>query len=129
MDQLVSLFYTQALHELCDSADMDYPDHRLPVPVRFLLDDFATNARIPDFQNIISVIRSREIYVSIILQSITQLNALYLHHLDCQRRNFINSLSTIPGADQRTNPSPPAPAFLPPGDKSNTSSAYRSLCL
>ena len=77
MDRLVSLFYTQALHELCDSADRDYPDHRLPMPVRFILDDFATNAYIPDFHNIISVIRSREIYVSIILQSITQLNALY----------------------------------------------------
>ena len=77
MDRLISLFYTQALQTLCDSADTDYPDHRLPVPVRFILDDFATNAYIPDFQNIISVIRSREIYVSIILQSITQLAALY----------------------------------------------------
>ena len=47
------------------------------MPVRFILDDFATNAYIPDFDNIISVIRSREIYVSIILQSITQLDALY----------------------------------------------------
>lgn len=77
MDNLVSLFYTQAMHTLCDSADSDYPDHRLPVPVRFILDDFATNAVIMDFQNLTSVIRSREIYVSIILQSITQLNALY----------------------------------------------------
>lgn len=77
MDRLVSLFYTQALHELCDSADKDYPDRRLPMPVRFILDDFATNAYIPGFHNIISVIRSREIYVSVILQSVTQLNALY----------------------------------------------------
>ena len=77
MDRLVSLFYTQAIHNLVLSADSDYPDHRLPVPVRFILDDFATNAYIPDFHNVISVIRSREIYVSIILQSITQLNALY----------------------------------------------------
>lgn len=77
MDRLVSLFYTQAMHSLCDSADLDYPDHRLPVPVRFILDDFATNAVIPDFHNLTSVIRSREIYVSIILQSITQLNAIY----------------------------------------------------
>lgn len=77
MDRLVSLLYTQAMHALCDSADMDYPDHRLPVSVRFLLDDFATNAFVPDFHNITSVIRSREIYVSIILQSITQLNSLY----------------------------------------------------
>ena len=76
-DRLASLFYTQALQSLCASADRDYPDHRLPVPVRFLLDDFATNVFIPDFEKIISVIRSREIYVSVIIQSIAQLNALY----------------------------------------------------
>ncbi len=77
MDRLVSLFYAQALQVLCHSADTRYPDHRLPVPVRFILDDFATNAVIPDFDNITSVIRSRNISVSIILQSITQLNAIY----------------------------------------------------
>lgn len=77
MDNLVGLFYTQAMHALCASADRDYPDHRLPVPVRFILDDFATNAVIENFHNLTSVIRSREIYVSIILQSITQLNAIY----------------------------------------------------
>lgn len=77
MDKLVNLFYTQAMHILCTSADKDYPDHRLPVPVRFILDDFATNACIPDFDKLIAVIRSREIYVSIILQSISQLDALY----------------------------------------------------
>lgn len=76
-DRLVNLFYTQALQALCTSADRDYPNHRLPVPVRFILDDFATNTCIPDFDNIISVIRSREVYVSIIIQSISQLNALY----------------------------------------------------
>lgn len=77
MDRLVNLLYTQALQALCRSADTDYPDHRLPVPVRFILDDFATNACIPDFHNIISVIRSREISVSIILQSLSQLEAMY----------------------------------------------------
>lgn len=76
-DKLVNLFYTQALQALCRSADQDYPNHRLPVPVRFILDDFATNACIPDFENIISVIRSREIYVSVVIQSLSQLNALY----------------------------------------------------
>ncbi len=77
MDRLISLFYTQALQTLCDSADTEYANHRLPIPVRLILDDFATNAYIPDFHNITSVIRSREIYVSIILQSLTQLEALY----------------------------------------------------
>ena len=79
MDTLANLFYTQALQRLCDSADKDYPDHRLPVPVRLILDDFATNVVIPDFDKIISVIRSREIYVSVILQSLSQLNAIYGH--------------------------------------------------
>lgn len=77
MDKLAGAFMTQALQNLCRSADKDYAEHRLPIPVRFYLDDFATNLVIPDFDNIISVIRSREIYVSIILQSVTQLDALY----------------------------------------------------
>ncbi len=77
LDPLVSLFYTQALQGLCDYADKNCADSRFPIPVRFLLDDFATNIRIDDFDRVISVIRSREIYVSIILQDIDQLYALY----------------------------------------------------
>lgn len=74
--KLVSLFYTQILHVLCDYADRR-PGNRLPIPVRLYLDDFASNLVIPAFDKIISVIRSREISVSIMLQSITQLNAMY----------------------------------------------------
>ncbi|MBQ8995854.1 MAG: type IV secretory system conjugative DNA transfer family protein [Oscillospiraceae bacterium] len=77
LDRLANAFITQALQALCRSADKDYPDHRLDIPVRFYLDDFATNVTIPDFDRIISVIRSREIYVSVVLQSITQLTSLY----------------------------------------------------
>lgn len=77
MDALVNLFYAQAFHELCDSADNDYEDGRLPVPVRFYLDDFAANVYIPDFDRITSVIRSREVSVSIILQSLSQLDGMY----------------------------------------------------
>lgn len=74
--KLVNLFYTQALHVLCDYADRR-PGNRLPIPVRLYLDDFASNLVIPAFDKIISVIRSREISVSIMLQSITQLNTMY----------------------------------------------------
>lgn len=77
MDRLVNLFYTQALHELLRSADRDYADCRLAVPLRFLLDDFAANVYIPDFDRITSVIRSREVSVSIILQSLSQLETMY----------------------------------------------------
>ena len=76
MDKLVNLFYTQCFQNLCKIAD-NSKDSRLKTPVRIILDDFATNVRIPDFDKIISVIRSREIYTSIILQSISQLEAVY----------------------------------------------------
>ena len=76
-DMLANLFYTQALNALCRCADKECEDNCLPVPVRFILDDFATNACIPDFDNLISVIRSRGIAVSIILQSQTQLEKMY----------------------------------------------------
>ena len=78
MDKLVTLFYTQALQELCRCADR-CPGNALPVPVRLYLDDFATNCRIPDFDRLISVIRSRGISVSVILQNLTQLEDLYGH--------------------------------------------------
>lgn len=79
MDKLADLFFTQAIHVLCQSADRDYPDNRLAVPVRLLLDDFAAGLYIPEFDKIISVIRSREISVSIMLQSISQLESMYGH--------------------------------------------------
>ena len=75
-DALVNLFYTQALQYLMSAADRQ-PDSRLPIPVRFILDDFSTNTVIPDFDKIISVVRSRDIYVSLIIQSLSQLEGLY----------------------------------------------------
>ena len=76
MDNMVNVFYSQLLQSLCYEADSQ-PDGRLKVPVRVMLDDFAANVYIPDFDKITSVIRSREICVSIILQSISQLNCMY----------------------------------------------------
>ena len=74
---LTSLFYTQALQALIAEADKQ-PDNRLQIPVRLYLDDFP-NLNIPDIDKTISVIRSREISVSIVIQSITQLEGLYGH--------------------------------------------------
>ena len=76
LDKLADAFMTQALQQLCLCADRS-PCHRLDIPVRLYLDDFANTIYIPDFDKIISVIRSREISVSIMLQSITQLITLY----------------------------------------------------
>lgn len=76
LDGLVNLLYTQALQTFINGADK-LPDSKMPIPVRFLLDDFSTNTKIPDFNNIISVIRSRDISVSLIIQSFSQLDSLY----------------------------------------------------
>ena len=75
-EALVNIFYTQALQVLMDLADQK-ENAKLDVPVRFILDDFASNVVIPDFDKIISVIRSRNISVSVIIQSLTQLYSLY----------------------------------------------------
>ena len=76
LDALISLFYTQALAALMDEADRNR-DNRLTVPVRFIFDDFAAGTTLPAFDKTISVIRSREIYVSIVIQSLSQLESLY----------------------------------------------------
>lgn len=78
LDRLVNIFYTQTLQRLCYDAD-ENKNGRLKVPVRIIMDDFASGAKIPDFQKIISVIRSRDISVSLILQSLTQLESMYTH--------------------------------------------------
>lgn len=76
LGKLTSMFVRQAFNTLIDSADHDYADHRLPVPVRFVLDDFA-NLSLPNFDDVLSVIRSREICATIICQTVSQLEARY----------------------------------------------------
>lgn len=75
-DTAINLFYSQAMDRLCRYAD-SLPEKRLPVPVRFILDDFGTSARIMGFENMISNIRSRGISTMLILQSIAQLEQGY----------------------------------------------------
>jgi type IV secretion system protein VirD4 len=74
--KLTNLFVMQAFQTLVASADKDYASRRLPVPVRFYLDDFS-NLRVEDFAQTLSVIRSREIYASLFCQTVTQLHATY----------------------------------------------------
>lgn len=76
-DTIANIFYSQAMNELCRYADEECEDSRLPVPVRFILDDFGTNCRIHGFENMISNIRSRGISAVLILQSESQLKKGY----------------------------------------------------
>ena len=75
-DNLTNLFYIQMFQKLEAEAAKN-PDGRLQVPVRFLMDDFASGTVMEDFDKIISVIRSRDISVSLIIQSLSQLESLY----------------------------------------------------
>lgn len=78
---VVSMMYSQLFNLLCDKADDEYGG-RLPVHVRFLLDEFANIGLIPKFEKLIATIRSREISASIILQAKSQLKAIYKDHAD-----------------------------------------------
>ncbi len=77
MDGLANIFFTQAMNELCSYADQNCADNRLPVPVRFILDDFATNCKINEFPRMIASIRSRGISVMLIIQAESQLTECY----------------------------------------------------
>ena len=103
MDRIAALLYTQALQVLCSSADAQ-PTRRLKVPVRLILDDFAAaaDACIPDFDRITSVIRSREISVSVILQSLSQLEASYGHSRAMTIINNCDHLLYLGGQDMET---------------------------
>ena len=78
---IVSIMYTQLFNLLCDRAD-DVYGGRLPIHVRCLLDEFANIGQIPKFEKLIATIRSREISASIILQSKSQLKAIYKDNAD-----------------------------------------------
>ena len=75
LSPIAGLFVTQAIRALFDAA-LDAPGGRLPMPVRVMLDDFA-NLGIRDFGSVLSVARSRELWVTVICQSLTQLKELY----------------------------------------------------
>ena len=73
---LVSILYTQLFQQLFFSADHIHGG-ALPIPIHFLMDEFANVSLPDDFDKILSVMRSRGVSVSIILQNLAQLKALF----------------------------------------------------
>ena len=73
---LVGMLYTQLFQQLYFLADHS-PKKRLPIPVHFLMDEFANVALPDEFENLLSTMRSRGISVSIILQNMAQIKALF----------------------------------------------------
>ena len=88
---VVSIMYSQLFNLLCDRAD-DVYNGRLPIHVRGLLDEFANIGQIPQFEKLIATIRSREISASIILQSKSQLKAIYKDNADTIEGNCDTTL-------------------------------------
>jgi type IV secretion system protein VirD4 len=78
---VAAMMYSQLFNLLCDKAD-DFYGGRLPVHVRLLLDEFANIGQIPQFEKLIATIRSREVSASVILQSQSQLKAIYKDNAD-----------------------------------------------
>ena len=73
---VAALMYSQLFNLLCDKAD-DFYGGRLPVHVRLILDEFANIGTIPQIEETIAVTRSRNIGITIILQSMSQLESKY----------------------------------------------------
>ena len=78
---VIAMLQSQLFNLLCDKADDEYGG-RLPVHVRVIADVFANIGQIPQFDKLIATIRSREISASIILQSQSQLKAMYKDSAD-----------------------------------------------
>lgn len=73
---LVGMLYTQLFQTLYYQADIVHGGE-LPVPVHFLMDEFANVALPDEFDKLLSTMRSRQIFVSIIIQNLAQIKTLY----------------------------------------------------
>ena len=75
-DFLLTIFFSQMIQQLYNFADK-HDNGQLPMPVYFILDEFANIGRVPDFDKKISTSRSRKLSFSVILQNLDQLEAVY----------------------------------------------------
>lgn len=73
---LIGMLYTQLFQMLYYQADIIHGGE-LPIPVHFLMDEFANVALPDEFDKLLSTMRSRQIFVSIIIQNLAQIKALY----------------------------------------------------
>ncbi len=97
---LAAILYSQLFNLLCERADTRCRG-KLPIHVRCILDEFANCGKIPQFEKLIATIRSRNISASIILQSKSQLKALYKDHADTIEGNA-DSILFLGGKEKST---------------------------
>lgn len=72
----INIFYAQAFKTLFEYAE-SLPSGRLSIPVHMLCDDFATGSRILNFPEYISIFREKQISVTLLVQSESQLESIY----------------------------------------------------
>lgn len=72
----INMFYAQAFKTLFEYAE-NLPSGKLPIPVHVLCDDFATGSRILNFPEYISIFREKQISVTLLVQSESQLESMY----------------------------------------------------
>ena len=97
---LAAIMYSQLFNLLCEKADHEYGGH-LPIHVRCIIDEFANLGKIPQFEKLIATIRSRNISASIILQSKSQLKAMYKEQADTIEGNA-DCMLFLGGKEQTT---------------------------
>ena len=97
---LAAIMYSQLFNLLCERADNVYGGH-LPIHVRCICDEFANIGKIPNFEKLIATIRSREISASVILQSMSQLKAIYKESADTVAGNC-DTLLFLGGKEKTT---------------------------
>lgn len=78
----ISIFYQQLFKTLFEKAE-ERDNGKLPYPVQIICDDFATGCKVPNFQELISIFREKRIGVTLLIQSESQLDAMY------ERKNAI----------------------------------------
>ena len=88
---LANIFYAQLLQTLIDDADR-MPGGILPIQTRLFFDELAGAGPLPDFDNQVSIIRSRNIAVSIMIQSLSQLDSAYGK---ARAKSILNNFDTI----------------------------------
>lgn len=74
-DFLMNVFFSQLFQRLYEFGDQN--GGALPIPMFLILDEFANIGRIPNFERILSTCRSKKLHISIILQSLDQLEEIY----------------------------------------------------
>ncbi|MCL2574898.1 MAG: type IV secretory system conjugative DNA transfer family protein [Defluviitaleaceae bacterium] len=100
---IAAMLYTQMFNVLINRAETKYASNgnRLPIHVRCILDEFANLGKLPNFQRLISTIRSREISACIIVQSLSQIKEIYKDSMNTIISNCDSKLF-LGGDDEET---------------------------